>query len=1048
MSILLIVVWLLRCTFSDVVLAARTVTIMTVNDADQLKLGEHLKFATWNCGGLTFTQRQLCEELEYDILALTETHDDGTLKNSRKFIMSEPAPASDKFSGVALLLSDRVAKCVTHKSSCGSRIVYARIRAKPCNLFVIGVYMPHTGRKANPFAADVRNDIEKVLRQVNQHDCVLLLGDLNCKLGRKQEKLTGKWCIHKHPNKEGESMLDLMRIFKLTAVSTFFQSKRGKSNATYLAKDPRYKPSQIDYILVSSRWATSVKDCKVKWGVSCQRWGRPYDHGLVSCVFASRVKSVVRAATKLDYSILKTSENTRTLFDQNVHANLAALAYNVNNPSESLAHLQKSINDAASSVLPVRKPIPFRKRIVSSRTRMLFEERRREFEVLNNSERKAATKAIANSSREDYREYIDSILTDMEAAERTGNTRKLNILIKSLCKKSNTSDIMPSKDLDGKPMTSKHQLLESWNKFLISKFAMPEIDKNRPKECTVSPEDTLSDEELETCLKGMNNGRTPGWDGIPIEAYQNSISAKQELFRIVRLIWDTEVIPDDFVKGLFVMLYKKKDRNDFSNYRAICLLLHAYKLMSAVIARRLHVDLAAVLPDSQAGFRPARGTRDNVCILKWTISMILRERREAIITFIDYTAAFDSESHQFLDEALSNANVSIKVRRIIQCIFKAASGCVRIRNADGTESYSEVFDIARGVLQGDIFSAIAFIVGLWQTFVRHDSPDAGIVVGTPPYDVHISKLEYADDAGIVDDEVDQSSTRLTGISVGSRSDAAMEISIPKTKAMHIHKKCRVSSTVESEIKALKLKHVCSMCSRDFPTQRGLKIHQARWCDGGKTIRSRTGSLADKAVQLEKRKAKEAERKQVSIEGKLIDNVYMFDYLGSRLQCDGDEKADVQHRMNIAQSTFGSLFHVWNDNRLPLSMKLRLYLTAVCFTFTHACEAWDMTEDVSRMINGFNSRCLHIITRKSYRATATSPDVNLLLTLRKRRLRYLGHILRMDEDRLLRRTFMAYVHGGQIVPPGSLLTDCEELQFEAIVELARDRVGWSNFVESL
>ena len=121
----------------------------------------------------------------------------------------------------------------------------------------------------------------------------------------------------------------------------------------------------------------------------------------------------------------------------------------------------------------------------------------------------------------------------------------------------------------------------------------------------------------------------------------------------MRLIWDTEVIPDDFVKGLFVMLYKKKDRNDFSNYRAICLLLHAYKLMSAVIARRLHVDLATVLPDSQVGFRPARGTRDNVCILKWTISMLLRERHQAVITFINYTAEFDTESQAFLGEAFS-----------------------------------------------------------------------------------------------------------------------------------------------------------------------------------------------------------------------------------------------------------------------------------------------------------------------------------------------------------------------------------------------------------
>ena len=72
------------------------------------------------------------------------------------------------------------------------------------------------------------------------------------------------------------------------------------------------------------------------------------------------------------------------------------------------------------------------------------------------------------------------------------------------------------------------------------------------------------------------------------------------------------------------MLYKKKDRNDYSNYRAICLLCHAYKLLSAVIGRRLHGDLENILPDSQAGFRAARGIRDNICILKRTISMIIR----------------------------------------------------------------------------------------------------------------------------------------------------------------------------------------------------------------------------------------------------------------------------------------------------------------------------------------------------------------------------------------------------------------------------------------
>ena len=59
--------------------------------------------------------------------------------------------------------------------------------------------------------------------------------------------------------------------------------------------------------------------------------------------------------------------------------------------------------------------------------------------------------------------------------------------------------------------------------------------------------------------------------------------------------------------------------------------------------------------------------------------MLLREGREAVITFIDYTAAFDTESQKFLDEALATAGVSAKVRRVIQAIFRVAHGCVRLR---------------------------------------------------------------------------------------------------------------------------------------------------------------------------------------------------------------------------------------------------------------------------------------------------------------------------------------------------------------------------------
>ena len=186
-----------------------------------------------------------------------------------------------------------------------------------------------------------------------------------------------------------------------------------------------------------------------------------------------------------------------------------------------------------------------------------------------------------------------------------------------------------------------------------------------------------------------------------------------------------------------------------------------------------------------------------------------------------------------------------------------------------------------------------------------------------------------------------------------------------------------------------------------------------------------------------------------LDGNKLENVYSFEYLGSRAQCDGDDEADVRHRMAIAQSVFSSLFHIWKDHRLSRSMKLRLYRLAVCSTIAHACEAWSLTTRVQQIINGFNSRCLHVITGQHYRVTATHPVFDLVLALRRRRLRYLGHILRMDRNRLVRRTLFAYVRGGGAnTPEGSLLQDCHGRLIEDLVVEAADRSAWTRKVDSL
>ena len=74
----------------------------------------------------------------------------------------------------------------------------------------------------------------------------------------------------------------------------------------------------------------------------------------------------------------------------------------------------------------------------------------------------------------------------------------------------------------------------------------------------------------------------------------------------------------------------------------------------------------------------------------------------------------------------------------------------------------------------------------------------GITVGSAPHSVITSGLEYADDAALLDSDVYQASNILHAISHGSKNDAAMKISLPTTKVMHIHKKGRVSQTMEEK----------------------------------------------------------------------------------------------------------------------------------------------------------------------------------------------------------------------------------------------------------
>ena len=95
-------------------------------------------------------------------------------------------------------------------------------------------------------------------------------------------------------------------------------------------------------------------------------------------------------------------------------------------------------------------------------------------------------------------------------------------------------------------------------------------------------------------------------------------------------------------------IFKKGDKAECENYRGISLLSTIGKVLARVLANRLLPLSEGVLPESQCGFCPSRGTADIIFTARQLQEKCSEQRQPLYMAFIDLTKAFDMVDRQAL----------------------------------------------------------------------------------------------------------------------------------------------------------------------------------------------------------------------------------------------------------------------------------------------------------------------------------------------------------------------------------------------------------------
>ena len=139
-------------------------------------------------------------------------------------------------------------------------------------------------------------DLQDLLELTPPKDVLFIIGDWNAKVGSQETpEVTGKFGLGMW-NEAGQRLIELCQENALVIANTLFQQHKRRLY-TWMSPDGQHQ-NQIDYILCSQRWRSSIQSTKTRPGADCGS-----DHELLIAKFILKWKKIGKTARPFRYDL-------------------------------------------------------------------------------------------------------------------------------------------------------------------------------------------------------------------------------------------------------------------------------------------------------------------------------------------------------------------------------------------------------------------------------------------------------------------------------------------------------------------------------------------------------------------------------------------------------------------------------------------------------------------------------------------------------------------------------------------------------------------------